>query len=206
MANKLNNPDKEPAGISPKKFLQHYNEIRNLKFKQDQAVALTRFAKKRAKADGVNLDALAIMERMANLPPDEAKVILQQFGIYSTVTKQEYTDLPLFAASNVKASDDLLTAQALEDAEYTGRLVGAAGGNKADNPHKVGTEFHVRWDDGFNNGWDFFEQRPAVEKKVTAASGRGRGRPPGAKNKAKDGASAPPAAAAPMAAGSATIQ
>jgi hypothetical protein len=181
MAKPLTDPDKKPAGISPKKFLQHFNEIRAAKFKQDQAVGVVRNLRKQAKADGVNLEAVALMERMSNIPPDKAKVILQQFGIYSTFTKQEYTDLPLWAASSDKVSEKLLTEQALQDAEHAGRLVGCKGGNKNDNPHLPGSEFHVRWDRGFNDGFEFYEARPAIEKKSQAAGGRGRGRPPGAK-------------------------
>jgi hypothetical protein len=205
MATKLKDPNRVVAGISPKKFLHHFNEIRNAKFKQDQAVGVTRNLRKQAKADGVNLDALAMMERLANLPPDEAKDLLQQFGFYSTVTNQEYADLPLWAAAgHGVASEKLLTQQALEDAEHAGRLVGCKGGAKSDNPHNPGSEFHVRWDSGFNDGYEFFEQRPAIEKKVTAASGRGRGRPPGAKNKPKGHGI--PLAAAPTLSAPATVQ
>jgi len=184
------------GGCSPNTFLKHYNNIRNLKFRQDQAVALTRVAKKQAKSDGVNLDALAIMERMANLPLDEAKLLLNQFGIYSTLTKQEYADLPLFAASNsMTPSDKTLALQVLEDAEHAGRLVGCGGGNKNDNPHRVGTELFVRWADGFNNGWEFFEKRPTVEKKEKTASTGKKGRPPSkANDRAKAATTAAPSA------------
>jgi hypothetical protein len=184
MAAKLTDPDKEKPGISPKKFLAHYNNLRNLNFAKDQAVALIRVAKKQAKADGANLDGLAMMEKLAKMPPDEAKAILQAFVGYSVTTNQDYADLPLFAAmTNGGADSKLMTAQMIEDAEYEGRLCGCKGGNKNDNPHRVGTEFHVKWAEGFDNGWAFFEARPQIEQKVKEASGRGRGRPPGSKNK-----------------------
>jgi hypothetical protein len=185
-----------PGGCSPAKTLEHFNSQRLLKFKVDQAVALLRVAKKQAKSDGYPQEAADLVDKLRRKPVEEASLFLKQLGIVAKVTDQPWADLPLFAPSNDMApSAKLAVAQALEDAEHEGRLKGAAGGNKNDNPHRVGTELFVRWADGFNNGWEFFEQRAVVEKKVKTAGTGKKGRPPGKNNPpAKSATAAGPSA------------
>ena len=213
---KKTDPD---TGFNADVFLEQDRELRKAELEREKAASAARLKRKAAKRAGMPLEAYALHEKLMKMDPEDAVKLLTQALRMGRWRSAPYaTQFDLLAPPDVKHNDrptqKSIEAQLHYDAWEAGQHCGMKGGNKCDNPHQVGSELHVKWDDGFNNGWEFHKAKPEAEQRVRAASGRGRGRPPGSKNKpkAEEAAAAPaaeqapPATPAPTVAAPATVQ
>jgi hypothetical protein len=184
--------------VPPDTFLRHYREIRDAKDAHaDTGMALAR-AKKAAKGDGIDLDALKLLEKFADLDTDEAEMRLRHLRLYA-----EWIELPIGAQNDMfgqppppKPDEEETQKQRDFNAKAAGKTAGQAGHERQTNPHSPGTSEHVAWDKAWlagHKGWlkgqetIASEMAPADELPLNgAAVGRAkRGRP------RSNGASAP---------------
>jgi hypothetical protein len=87
--------------------------------------------------------------------------------------------------AQVKPSMDAQTRLAVSKAFWEGHDTGLEGGNLDANRYEPGTQFHVKWTEGFHAGHaERLEQNPDADKITTAQPRRGPGRPRGSGKKA----------------------
>jgi hypothetical protein len=139
--------------VPPDVFIRHYKEIRETKHAHhDTGMAVAR-AKKAAKADGIDLDALKLLEKFADLDTDEAELQLQHLRQYAA-----WIELPIGSQLNFFADAKAPTAnpQAEEFREWSaggvGFDAGKAGHTRDTNPHRAGSAEYVAWDKSWSNG------------------------------------------------------
>jgi hypothetical protein len=173
--------------VRPDVFLRHYREIRDCKTAHhDTGMALAR-AKKSAKGDGIDLDALKLLEKFADLDTDEAEMQLSHLRQYAA-----WIELPigtqLDAFGQHKAPSLAETEkQRAHTARSDGEAAGKAGHERGTNRYGPGTAGYVAWDKGWlkgNKTW-LAGQKSLAGDLARNANGRGRGRP------RKNGADAP---------------
>jgi hypothetical protein len=134
--------------------LRHYREIRDAKEAHaDTGTALAR-AKKAAKGDGIDLDALKLLEKFADLDTDEAELQLRHVKQYA-----EWLKLPIGAqldafgpAAIPKVSPEEDQKQRDWTARQAGEAAGKAGNERQVNPNSPGTSEHVSWDKAWLKG------------------------------------------------------
>jgi len=162
--------------VPPEVFLRHYREIRDAKQAHaDTGMAVAR-AKKAAKGDGVDLDALKLLEKLASLDTDEAELQLKHLRLYA-----QWIELPIGMQPDFFGDPEPATVSAkaqAEQREWTagsdGFEAGEAGRLRDSNPHPIGSELHVVWDKSWTNGnkrWLKAQKTIAAEmgKKTSAA-------------------------------------
>src|SRR5262249_14098472 len=134
--------------VPPETFLKHYRAIRDLKAAHaDAAMAVAR-AKKAAKNEGIDLDALKMLEKLAALDDDEAELRLRHLSGYS-----KWLNLPIGMQADLFGSPEAATVSAqaaAEQAEWQagdeGRDAGRAGRERDENPYEAGSAEYVAWD------------------------------------------------------------
>jgi hypothetical protein len=185
--------------VPPEVFLRHWREIREAKNAHaDTSTAVAR-AKKSAKSAGVDLDALKLLEKFADLDTDEAEVQLRHLFTYAKWIKLPLgTQTEMFQAPEPKP--DVAQEHADWEAGEAGIAAGKSGLKRTVNPYKAGTSTHVAWDRAWLGGKEWLKEQaklagdlgrnhkngngdapaasePDVEadpKPAAAASGRGR--------------------------------
>jgi hypothetical protein len=142
--------------LNPAVFTKHYRKIRDLKEQQDDVSSELRLAKKAAKTDGVDLDALQLMEKLAKLDDDEAELQLRHMHQYATWLKMPLgTQFGLFGTTVVpKGQEALEDDDAIDDikddeAGEAGKLASKRGELRSANPHPVGSRLFAAWDKGW---------------------------------------------------------
>jgi hypothetical protein len=134
--------------VPPEIFLKHYREIRDCKSAHaDTAMAVAR-AKKAAKGAGVDLDALKLLERLADLDSDEAEMQMRHLQTYAAWINLPIGAQPsLFGAGSAPPAAD--AAAAAEHREWAAGDAGAIAGRKGEereaNPHEAGSAEHAAW-------------------------------------------------------------
>jgi hypothetical protein len=189
--------------VAPEAFLKHYRTIRGAK--DDHAATGTALAraKKAAKADGIHLDALKWLEKLADLETDEATVQMRRLSLYARwIELPVGTQLAMFEDTEQSMpSQEALDDQREWDAGDAGNAAGMAGHMRVDNPHPPGTLPYAAWDKAWIKGnkvW--LAEQGKIAKRLqdnakaagdngihiagSTGRGRGRGRP-----KAGNGAS-----------------
>ncbi|MCL2427896.1 MAG: hypothetical protein FWD12_01525 [Alphaproteobacteria bacterium] len=142
--------------VRPDVFLRHYREIRDCKSAHhDTGMALAR-AKKAAKGEGIDLDALKLLEKFADLDRDEAEMQLTHLRLYA-----EWIELPIgtqldafgqHQAPAAKPSEAETQKQRSHDARWAGEGAGRAGHERQANRYEPGSAEHVAWDKGWLKG------------------------------------------------------
>jgi hypothetical protein len=164
--------------VPPETFLRHYREIRDAKSAHaDTGMALAR-AKKSAKGDGIDLDALKLLEKFADLDKDEAELQLTHLRLYA-----EWIELPIGTqldafGQHTRPSEAETQKQRDHDAQLAGEGAGRAGHQRQDNKHPPGSSLHVAWDKGWlkgNKTWLAGQKSLAGDLARNASGGR-RGR------------------------------
>lgn len=180
--------------VPPEAFLKHYRAIRDAtRSKEDAVMALAR-TKKAAKGDGIDLDALKDLERLAKLDDDEAEVRLRHMHQYAV-----WANLPIGTQLDAFGQHQIPKPKQKAEAEHqqwtasdSGYRAGRSGRPRDDNPHEPGTEAHVSW----TNGW-LAGQRQIADAMADGASelptptARRRGRRQGSRNRVNGAATAP---------------
>jgi hypothetical protein len=164
--------------VPPDVFIRHYQEIRDTKHAHhDTGMAVAR-AKKAAKADGIDLDALRLLEKLADLDTDEAELQLRHLRQYAA-----WIELPIGSQLNFFGEATTANPKAAEFREWSaggvGFDAGKAGHTRDTNPHKAGSAEHVAWDKSWSNGnkaWLKGQKQIAGEMK---ANGKAHGKASG---------------------------
>src|SRR3954451_12085083 len=141
--------------VQPAVFLDHYRLIRDAKDAHaDTGMALVR-AKKAAKAAGVDLDALKLLESLSKLDADEAAVQLRHVQRYA-----RWAELPIGTQLNLLDGEETPEGPSQEDqqkqrdwaAGEAGLLAGKSGRIRLDNNHPAGSSEYVAWDKAWLRG------------------------------------------------------
>ena len=184
MADKLNAEDGANT-ISPNEFLAIQTELRAAQREIDAATGRKRAILKRAKSQGADLDAIALLNRFARMDDDEAAGVLRNTIRYASWQEIScWSQQEMFGggggdAPSEKAKADYSEARAYDD--------GYHGGKDADpienNPFPAGGPLHQQWTVGWHDGQA--ANAPAQAEGVEKASTR---------RKRRNGAEAQPAA------------
>lgn len=172
--------------VPPEVFLRHYREIRDLKGAHAETGMAVARAKKAAKGAGIDLDALKMLEKLADLDTDEAELQIAHLQAYAKWIELPIgTQIAMFGqpetpAVNPEAADEHREWQAADD----GATAGQAGHLRDTNPYPTGSAVHVAWDKSWVKGnkvWLAGQKKIAGEMKPkangTAPPPRKRGRP-----------------------------
>jgi hypothetical protein len=158
------------GNVRPETFLSHWREIRDARDTSHDASTTVSRAKKAAKRDGVDLDVLAVMEKLWAMDSDERDLFLRKMIVYF-----QWLESPLGAfAEGIEAPQAKPAARDQYIAwqtEQDGLAAGKTAGKRDDNPHPPGSPLHVGWDKGWNRGFKSAQRKLAGEM-VKTTKGR----------------------------------
>lgn len=156
--------------VPPAVFLKHYRTIRDLKQEHAEAGTAVARAKKAAKNDGVDLDALKIIEKLADLDADEAEMQLKHVRIYAQWLESPLvTQLAMFAEPPREPVDDKTAEEQREwVAGGRGFDAGEAGHERGTNPFEAGSFERVAWDKSWTRGFKVWTN---AQKAIAAKMG-----------------------------------
>lgn len=182
MAERIDNTPK--SNLSPNTFLELFRELGIAQREIDAATGRKRAILKRAKAAGIDLDALALMQRLAKLETDEAAMRLRNLARYSAWANMPIgTQADLFGATDDQRPTEKAQAEHNEwQADDAGYQAGKAGDSIDNNPHPAGTPFYDRWRQGWHKGQEVLAHKLAAnaaeedDKPVVAPVAQGRRR------------------------------
>jgi len=163
--------------VPPEVFLRHYREIRDCAGAHaDTGMALAR-AKKSAKASGIDLDAVKLLQKLTDLDTDEAAMQLRHLGIYL-----RWLEAPIGTQFNFFGDSDTPQPKAEArqqqkdwQAGQTGLEAGRHGEQRDQNPNKPGTSAHVAWDKAWlrgNRQWLKGQEKIAADLGANAKRGK----------------------------------
>lgn len=161
--------------VPPEVFLRHYRTIRDAKQAHaDTGMAVAR-AKKAAKASGVDLDALKMLEKFADLDTDEAEMQIRHLQLYAKWIELPIgTQLGMFAAPTPPDPNPEATAAHREwTAGEAGMAEGKSGGLRTANTYPAGSAEHVAYDKAWTKGnkvWLKGQEKIAKEMGANAAA------------------------------------
>jgi hypothetical protein len=163
----------------PNVFLSHFRTISDLANEHKATgMALAR-AKKAAKGDGIDLDSLAMLERLAKLDADDATARLRKTLQYAVWLEMPIgKQATLFPSAKTAAiempTDDATAAQRAWAAEEAGHEAGLKGLLRVeDNPYPAGSDFYSRFDVGYMRGQAVIADKlGANAKRADARRGR----------------------------------
>jgi hypothetical protein len=169
--------------VPPAVFLKHYRDIRRLKDDRDDAAMALARAKKAAKNEGIDLDALKMLEKLSALDLDEAELQLKNLRMYAA-----WIELPLGSQLDMFGKAEPATVDAKTAAEQRewqageeGAHAGKAGHERDVNPWSAGTAEYVAWDRAWaagNKTWLKSQQQIASEMEIPAIPEAGNGATP----------------------------
>jgi hypothetical protein len=140
--------------VPPATFLKHYRDIRDLKDARDDAAMALARAKKSAKNDGIDLDALKMLEKLSKLDVDEAEMQLKNLRMYAA-----WIELPIGSQIDMFGKPEPAAVDAKDAAEQAewqaggdGYKAGEAGHQRDTNPFSAGTAEYVAWDKSWARG------------------------------------------------------
>jgi len=192
MATVENLAEARSHNVPPSTFLRHYREIRDCKeAHHDTGMALAR-AKKAAKGDGIDLDALKLLEKLADLDTDEAELRMRHLRLYAGwIELPLVTQLDMFGQPPPSKPDEEETQKQRDfNAKAAGKAAGQAGHERQTNPQIAGSSEHVAWDKAWLAGHKvWLKGQEAIASEMAPAApelplggktvGRRRGRPRG---------------------------
>lgn len=191
--------------VRPEVFLNHWRTIRDLEAEHKRTGSAVQTAKKAAKGDGLDLDAMRLLSGLSKLDTDVAEMRIRKTFAYAA-----WLEMPIGSQTAMfpDAKPDPVPAEATEKhrewvAGDAGRKAGEAGHPRETNPYSAapGSFEFAAWEKswkrghaGFTKNQKTIAQEMGENAKIAdgqAAKNKG-GRPAGSKNKAKtNGASAP---------------
>lgn len=152
MAPRLNEAPTTP--LSADTYLTHYRLIRRQSSEGESVRGTLGALKKAAKKDGVNLDALALVEKLAKMEEEAATMFLRDVFRYAGwsdihIGRQK----ELFALFDSGGPSEKAKAELSEHVAFeTGVAAGEAGRKQDDCQFEPGTAVHVAWVRGWNEG------------------------------------------------------
>jgi hypothetical protein len=180
--------------VPPDVFLRHYRTIRDLKDAHSETGMAIARAKKAAKNDGIDLDAMKLLEKFATLDADEAELKMKHLVIYAKWANVAIgTQATMFEDDIPEVDVNAASEQREWVAGGRGFDAGEAGHERGTNPFEAGSAEHVAWDKSWTRGNKVWlnaqkkiagEMGPKKSGKAKKANGhvepaaRKRGRPP----------------------------
>lgn len=157
-------------GLAPERFLHLYREIKDTKRLKDEAAAAHKAAREAAKAAGMDMNALKIVEHLASLDDADAELRMRETLRYAAWMGLEVgTQTDLFGGDGgPKLTDKIVGQHAEWKAEQDGYDAGKAGKPRDDNPLPGASPLRARWDAGWHDGR---AQRDAAKKPDADAGG-----------------------------------
>jgi uncharacterized protein (UPF0335 family) len=157
------------GNVKPETFMEHWRKIRELKDEQAELSAAIARAKKAAKGDGIDLEAVALLERLAKIDNDELQLRMRKLFVYS-----DWIQMPLAAfAEGLQPPAPKEEANAefeLWQVKQNGLDAGRTGSKREENPYDAGTEKHVAWDKAWARGFKSVQGQRARELARNAAA------------------------------------
>jgi hypothetical protein len=140
--------------VRPEVFLKHYRTIRDIKSERKRLGSQEQIAKKNAKSDGVDLDALRLLDNLAKIDTDEAQMRLRHLFAYAQWAEVPFgTQLDIFGpAHNPPPAEQ--EKQAEWNAQQEGLKAGETGEPGDNNPHPPGASVHAAWAEAWKRGHD----------------------------------------------------
>lgn len=166
----------EPAksNVTPELTQEHYRSIRDAERKKDEAVALVRTARKRAKAAGVILADYDAAVRLKRMDSDERETHLLNMARYCAWLGCELgTQADMFGEPE-KPTEKSAARHAEYEAEERGYTDGTHGVPADNGPYQLGTPIAAAWARGWSKG-DAFRQGLAQPDEVKPRRGAKRG-------------------------------
>ncbi len=179
MANKLNNGSNTNSGsnVTNDTISGFLHEIAVADREVSEATGRRRALLKRAKSEGLDLEALGFVSKAKKRETDEVVRLLRNTIRYSHVAKIEMSVSGLFDNLDLTALDpDAAAKQGQWAAEEAGFECGKANGSREDNPFPPGAELHAQWDAGFLRGKRFLAGEDVATTGKTASTRRGKNR------------------------------
>jgi hypothetical protein len=170
--------------VRPEVFLKHYRSIRDCSSAHKATGSDLSLAKKSAKSDGVDLDALRMLEKLAKLDGDEADLILRHLSAYA-----QWAEMPWGSQAELFGMPKVPPEEAQKQREYEaaeeGKRAGKAGEPRENNRYsEPGSPEFVAWDKAWKKASAAFnrEQKAIADQMGRnagngATTGRRRGRP-----------------------------
>jgi hypothetical protein len=166
--------------VQPEVFLRHYRDIRKAKAAHaDTGMEIARL-KKSAKSAGIDLDALKMLEKFADLDEQEAEMQLSHLMVYAQwIELPLHTQLNMFKApvlpvphpESAREHHDFLASEA-------GMKAGKTGDMRTANAYAAGTSEYVAWDKAWTKGnkvWLKGQAKIAGRMGRNGAAARGNG-------------------------------
>ena len=154
MAEKLNGDEKSNT-ITPNEFLAIQTELRAAQRDIDAATGRKRTILKRAKGQGADLDAIALLQRFAKMDDDEAAAVLRNTIRYASwlevscwTQAEMFRGVALEDGPSEKAKWDHTEARAYDDGYHEGKDANPI----ENNPHQPGGPLHQKWVTGWHDG------------------------------------------------------
>jgi hypothetical protein len=141
--------------LDPAKFLADYRALRQLETAMKDAVSDYRGMRKKMKAAGVDLAALALLEALRKLDDDEATIRIrnvQRYGAWTDTPFLKQGDLFGAATDDPQPDDEAKALHSEGEAEFDGIGAGRNGHKIETNPFDPGTRNHVAWVKGWHAG------------------------------------------------------
>lgn len=152
----------ETNGIAPEDFLAHYRRIRDTKRAKEEAGAAHNAAKQQAKAAGIDLNALKIVEHLASLDDADAELRMRETLRYANWMGLEVgTQVDMFDAPAADLTGKVASEHKEWKAEQDGYEAGKKGEPIDNNPFPGGSPFYSRWRSGWNDGQAFLASKLA---------------------------------------------
>jgi hypothetical protein len=161
--------------ISPAVFLKHYRAIRDAETEHKSTGSAVQTAKKAAKSDGVNLDALRLLTKLNKLDSDEAELQLKHM-----ITYAGWAGLPLGSQLDMfggKTTTEVPEDEAEKQREFNateeGKRASEGGQPRDSNPHAdAGSPEFAAWDKAWlKANRKFMKQQQAVAEEMGANAG-----------------------------------
>ena len=138
------------GAVTPDKFLTHWKDIRDAQHELDDVAPGVARAKKAAKRDGIDLDALRFLQKLRNMDLEDAQRHMNIIATYA-----QWLDMPVFAAAlGIKATPPKTASQdeyELWQCGEAGFAAGKTGTPRADNPYANQSPAWKAW----NRKWPF---------------------------------------------------
>lgn len=141
-------------GLAPEQFLAHYRAIKDTKRVKDEAAAAHKAAREAAKAAGVNMNALKIVEHLSNVDDADAEIEMRETLRYAAWMGLEVgTQSDLFGSNDgPKLTDKIVGQHAEWKAEQAGYEAGKAGKPVDECPYPGASPMREHWSSGWRDG------------------------------------------------------
>lgn len=147
----------ETNGVAPEDFLRHYRAIHDAKRAKEEAAAAYQAARHSAKAAGVDMDAMKIVEHLSSLDDADAELRMRETLRYAAWMGLEIgTQADMFGdAPEIELVGKVSAQHAEWKAEQDGYKAGKGGEPRDNCPIAATSPLHPAWNRGWREGAEF---------------------------------------------------